>query len=789
MHEETWATDVRRRKEDIPLITGHGHYVDDLKPPAGRPPALYLAFTRSMYGHATIQNIDLTAAQALPDVTAAYTGAELIEHMPAVDVMPVKDLNNSQRRPMAEHKVRYVGDPVACVLADTAYTALDASELVEVDYAPLPAITDTEAALAPDAPLLYEEFASNRAFFVPATYGNIEEAFAKADSTVNLRLINQRLAPSSIEPRGCLFDFDPATGQLSGWVSTQSVYRVRDMMAKMLGFDRNHIRIYNADVGGAFGAKNGSLGEEIIAASLAIKYGRPIKWIEGRSENLQAQSQGRGQIDYVEAAFQHDGRLLGLKVRIFADMGAYLSLFSAFLPVRVVSFLCGPYQVQAIDSEVIGVYTNKASNAPYRGAGRPEGTYIVERVMDRIAYELQLDPVEVRRRNLLAPDAFPYKTITGVTYDSGNYQLALDKALELADYAGWRDKQRERRANHDRNLLGIGIATFTEMSGNSFVTPPGAPREAATVRIQHDGKILVQSGTAHNGQGHFTTFAQIAAHALAVPFDQIQVQMNDSALPSFGLGTIGSRVTQVGGSAVLLASEAVREKALQVAAHVLEASPNDLSMEQGRISVRGVPTRTVGLGELARLVEEQPDLIPHEGPNPYNNAPIEGLAAWRDFDPPGPSYASGTHIAVVEIESDTGEVTILRYVAVDDCGHIINHYLADGQLHGGLAQGISQALYEEVVYDEEGQLLTSTFMDYAMPIAKQIPDFITGFVETPSPTNPLGAKGIGESGCVGAPPTVVNAVLDALAPLGINSIDMPLKPEKVWALIRSASQK
>ncbi len=787
MQNEIPTTDVRRRREDIPLITGRGQYVDDLKPPAGRPPALHLAFTRSMYGHATIQNIDLTAARALAGVTAVYTGVELIDHMPAVDVLPVKDMNNSQRRPMAEHKVRYVGDPVACVLAESAYIAMDASTLVEVDYAPLPAVTDPEAALAPDAPLLYEAFGSNRAFFVPATYGNIEEAFAKADHTVSLRLVNQRLAPSSIEPRGCLFDFDPATGQLSGWVSTQSVYRVRDMLAKMLGIDSKRVRVYNADVGGAFGAKNGSLGEEIIAASLAMKYGRPIKWMEDRSENLQAQIQGRGQIAYVEAAFQHDGQLLGLKVRIVADIGAYLSLFSAFLPVRVVSFLNGPYRVQAIESQVIGVYTNKANTAAYRGAGRPEGTYILERVMNRIAHELQLDPVEVRRRNLLTPDAFPYKTITGVTYDSGNYQFALDKALALADYAGWRDKQRIRREHHDTNLLGIGLATFNELSGNSFATAPGAPREAATVRIQQDGKILVQSGSAHNGQGHFTTFAQIAAQALAVPFDKVDVQMNDSALPAFSQGTIGSRMTQVGGSAVLLASEAVREKALQVAAHVLEASPNDLSMEQGQVSVRGVPTRTIGLGELARLVEEQPDLIPHEGPNPYNNTPIEGLAAWRDFDPPGPSYASGTHVAVVEIESDTGEVTILTYVAVDDCGHIINHYLADGQLHGSLAQGVSQALYEEVVYDEDGQLLTSTFMDYAMPIAGQIPTFITGLVETPSPTNPLGAKGIGESGCVGAPPTIVNAVLDALAPLGVKSIDMPLKPEKVWALIHSAS--
>lgn len=786
---QTIPPDLQRRREDYPLITGHAHYVDDIRLPVDRPPVLHLVFIRSIYGHATIQHIDLARAQAFPGVFAAFTGAELVQNMRELEVIPVKGLQKSPRRPMATSKVRYVGDPVAVVLAEDRYIAQDASELVEVDYEPLPAVTDTEATLADNAPLLYEEFGSNRAFTHTSTHGDITAAFTKADQTVRLRLVNQRLVPSSIEPRGCLFDFDSATGILSAWVSSQSVYRMRDLLIQYLGLDPQHVHVYNADVGGAFGVKNATLGEELIAASLAMKFGRPVKWIEGRSENLQAQAQGRGNISYVEAAFQKDGRLLGLKVRLIAEMGAYLTAVSPMLPVRLTTFLCGPYRVEAVESEVVGVYNNKAPTAPYRGAGRPEAAYIMERVMDRIAHELQLDPVAVRLRNFIAADAFPHKTVTGVVYDSGNYQVALDKALALVGYENWREKQRTRRFQNDKNLLGIGLATFIELSGDTFNPPPGAPKEAATVRIQRDGKVLVQSGTAHNGQGHFTIFAQIAANILQVPASSVEVQMNNSDLPAYSVGTFSSRITQIGASAILLATEAVRDKAFQVAAHLLEAAPSDLVLEQGTIMVRGVPTRSVDFATLARTVEEQPDLVAHDAPNPANNVAIEGLAAWRDFAPTGASYASGTHIAVVEIEGDTGIVEILHYVAVDDCGRVLNHDLTEAQIHGGLAQGIGQALFEEVVYDNEGQLITSTFMDYALPNADQVPMFVTDLVETPSPVNPLGAKGAGEAGCIGAPPAIVNAVLDALSPLGIESIDMPLKPETVWQAIQTAQMK
>ena len=447
--------------------------------------------------------------------------------------------------------------------------------------------------------------------------------------------------------------------------------------------------------------------------------------------------------------------------------------------------VCGPYELQALESQVVGVFTNKAVTAPYRGAGRPEATYIVERTMDRIAHELELDPAEVRRRNFISPQAFPHKTVTGIIYDSGNYQAALERALEVGNYTAWRAKQRQYRETAHSRLLGIGLASFIELSGDPS-TLPNAPHEAATVRIRRDGTILLQCGVAHNGQGHFTAFAQIVSTALNISAASVEVQMNDSDLPVYSVGTYSSRITQVAGSAILLATEAVKEKALRLASDVLEAALADLMLENGQIVVRGTPTRTIALGELARMVEEQPDLIQRDAPNPANGAPIEGLAAWHDFSPVGATYSSGTHMAIVEIDAETGEVEIVTYVAVDDCGRVLNHYLVEAQVHGGLAQGIGQALYEEVVYDQDGQLLTGTFMDYAMPNATMVPAFVTDFIETPSPYNPLGAKGAGESGCIAGPPVIVNAVLDALAPSGIKAIDMPLKPEKIWSLLQAA---
>ena len=777
---------LERRREDVKLITGRGYYVDDLRPPDGRPAALSMAVVRSPYAHAIIKSIQLDAARALPGVVAAFTSEELVSDMAPVNAFTQPDTRKPDRRPMALGRARYVGDSVAVVLAEDPYVAIDARDLVEVDYEPLPAVTDPEKALAPDAPLLYDEFDSNIASRSLLSGGDPQDAFKRADRTIRLRLVNQRLSPSSMEPRVCMFDYDAASGQLTAWLSSQAVYRSREVLAGALGIERDHIRVHNAEVGGGFGAKTNLVGEEIVAAALSVKLGRPVKWVEDRSENLQAQTHARGQINYVEAAFQNDGRLLALKVRTIADLGAFLSGATAMVPNLTQSMLCGPYRVEAVDSEIIGVFTNKIPTTAYRGAGRPEAAYILERVMDQIARELGLDPVEVRRRNFIPPDAFPYTTVTGARYDSGDYEAALDKGLSLLNYAGWRVKQQNRLQTGNHTLLGIGLSTFVEISGDSRPIP-NAPREAATVRIRRDGSILVQSGVSTNGQGHFTAFAQIAANVFQIPASRVEVQMNDSLLPGYSIGTFGSRTTQVAGSTVLLAAEAAREKALKLAAQILEAAPDDLVMEDGKVAVRGVPSRVVDLGELARRVEEQPDLIERDAPNPVNGTPIEGLAAWRDFAPEGAGFSSGAHLAVVEVDTDTGESKILTYVAVDDCGRVLNHYLAEAQVHGALAQGIGQALYEEVVYDDEsGQLLTTTLMDYALPIADQLPAFVTANIETPSPRNPLGAKGVGEAGCIGGPPAIVNAVLDALAPLGIAAIDMPLRPEKVWAQVDAA---
>lgn len=788
MHEPL-APGIERRREDYGSLTGHSHYVDDLRSAPGRPPALHMLVIRSPYAHARITSIQLNEARAQPGVVAAFAGADLVRGMPTLPTIPVPGLRNPARRPLAVERVRYVGDPVAVLLAQSLSAAEDARELVDVDYELLEAVADPERALEADAPLLYDDLGSNIAFTQEVQSGETQATFERAEHIFHLRLVNQRLAPSSLEPRACLFDFDEARGVLSAWVSSQAVYRVREILATFLGLEPACVRVFNAAVGGAFGAKNALLGEEIIAALLAVRYRQPVKWIEQRAENLQAQSQGRGQINYIEAAVQNDGRLLGLRLRCVADLGAFLSYATAMVPSRIPSMLCGPYTVESVESQMVGVFTNKATTAPYRGAGRPEAAYILERVMDLIAHELKLDPVEVRRRNLLSAQAFPHKTVTGIVYDSGNYQAALDQALILADYTGWRSRQSEYRQQTPARYIGIGLASFIELSGDPPMPPTSkAPREAATVRIRRDGSILVQSGVSHNGQGHFTAFAQIAAAILHVPATQVEVQMNDSSLPAYSIGTYGSRITQVAGSAVLLAAEAVKAKALQLASQILEVSPADLLIEHNQVSIRGFPSRAIALGELARRAEEYPGLIETEAPNPVNGVPIEGLAAWRDFSPPGGTYSSGTHLAVVEVDAETGEIQILSYVAVDDCGRVLNHYLADAQLHGALAQGIGQALYEEMLYAEDGQLLSGTLMDYALPNASMLPAFSTEFIESLSPYNPLGAKGVGESGCVGAPPAIVNAVLDALSPLGIKTLDMPLKPEKIWTMMHAAQQ-
>ena len=782
--DEMLLAESERRREDRGLITGRTQFVDDMRPASERPGTLHMLVVRSPYGHARIDGIDAEAARRAPGVVAVVTGRDLVGKLKPLEGMHLPGMQVAPRLPLAVDKARYVGDPVAVVLAENRYLGADARDLVDVEYTPLPAVTDVEAAASAGAPLLYEEFGTNVAFARQTPYGEVAEVFARAQHTLRLRLVNQRVAPSSMEPRACYFDYDPRRGELSAWMSSQAVFRVRDVLSRYLDLPSGRVHVRNAAVGGAFGAKNALLGEELIAAWLALTSGRPVKWIEERSENLQAQAQGRGQLNYVEAAFQDDGRLLGLKIRTLGDIGAFVVGVSAMMPTRTPTLACGPYRVEAIESDVACLYTNKPPCTPYRGAGRPEATYILERVMDGIARELKLDPAEVRRRNLLPPDAFPYQTVTGMPYDSGNYPALLARLLELGEYEQWRQRQREQRARCGTRLPGLGLSTFNEVSGDGRAMSADAQREAAVVRVRPDGTLLVQSGVAHNGQGHFTLFAQITAGVFGLPVERVEVEMNNADLPVYSIGTFGSRVTQVGASVVLLAARAVREKTMQVAARLLEAARADLELTAGQVRVRGVPGRSVALGDLARQVEANPALLAGIEDGPTSTRGIEGLASWRDFAPEGPAFSAGAHLAVVEVDTETGNIDVLRYIAVDDCGRILNRELAEMQLHGALAQGFGQALFEETLYDQQGQALSGSLLDYALPLAKELPGFTSDFIETLSPTNPLGVKGVGESGTIGAPPALVNAVLDALSPLGINSIDMPLTREKVWRLLQ-----
>jgi carbon-monoxide dehydrogenase large subunit len=785
--QETESNDLllaesARRREDRGLILGQTKFVDDLRLPGERPETLHMLVVRSPYGHARIERIDTEAASRAPGVVAVVTGSDLVGKLKPLEGLRLPGMNVAPRLPLAVERVRYVGDPVAVVLAEARYPGVDACDLVDVEYTPLPAVTDVEAALSASAPLLYEESGTNVALSQQTLYGEVADVFAHARHTRCLRLVNQRVAPCSMEPRACYFDYDSRSGEFSAWMSSQAVFRVKDILSRYLDLPAERIHVHNAAVGGAFGAKNALLGEELIAAWLALTCARPVKWIEERSENLQANAQGRGQLNYVEAAFREDGRLLGLKIRTLADIGAFLVGVAAMMPVRTPGLACGPYLVQAIASDVTCLYTNKPPSTPYRGAGRPEATYILERVMDEIAHELGLDPAEVRRRNLIPPTAFPYQTVTGMSYDSGDYPALLSRLLALGEYKQWR--QRQQQARGGSRLLGLGLATFNEVSGDGGQLAAGGPREAAVVRVRSDGTLLVHSGVAHNGQGHFTLFAQIAAGVFGLPVERVEVVMNDADLPVYSIGTFGSRVTQVGASAVLCAARAVRTRTIQVASRLLEVAHADLELVDGRVSVRGAPGRALALGDLARQTEENPALLAGGEEEEAQPQGSEGLACWRDFAARGPAFSAGAHLAVVEVDRETGDVRVLRYIAVDDCGRVLNRAMAEMQLHGALAQGFGQALFEETLYDRQGQVLSASLLDYALPVAANLPDFICDFIETLSPTNPLGVKGIGESGTIGAPPALVNAVLDALAPLGVRDIDMPLTREKVWRLIQ-----
>lgn len=788
-----------KRTEDPRLIKGLAHYVDDIR----LPDTLYVAFVRSVYAHARISSIDAGEALKMPGVVAVYTGKDVatkIGPVPCASALP--DLKVPDYRVLAIDKAWFVGHPIAAVVATDRYIARDAVDHVMVDYDDLPAVVDVEAAAA-GGPVIHESFGDNIAYKLTAGEGDIDAALASADKVIKQRMVHQRLAPIAMEPRGVLARYFPGEGELTVWSSTQIPHLLRTQLALMIGIAENKLRVITPEVGGGFGSKLNVYAEEALIGWIAMQLGKPVKWIEGRRENIQGTIHGRGQIGYIEIGCKNDGTLTGLKYNVFADLGAYHQLLTPAIPTLTGLMLSGSYRIPAIQINVTGCFTNKMSTDAYRGAGRPEATYVVERALDLVALETGIDPAEVRRKNFPGADEFPFHTATGLEYDSGNYAAALDKAQGIIDYAALREDQKKARA--DGRLVGIGVSTYVEICalGPSQAMPAGG-WESATVRIEPTGKVTVLTGASPHGQGQETSFAQIAADELGVDLNDVTVIHGDTGVVQYGIGTFGSRATAVGGTAVLIAIEKLKEKANKIAAHMLQCDTSAVAFESGRYSRQAASAAAAGESEPVVPVGEAPAAaLPEPDTDGRSSVTIQdialaahlakelppdtepGLSATYFFEPKNFTFPFGTHIAVVEVDRETGDVKFLRYVAVDDCGRVINPMLVDGQVHGGIVQSIGQALFEEVVYDEQGQLLTGTLMDYALPKASQVPFMELDRTETPSPVNPLGVKGVGEAGTIGATPAIVGAVVDALAPFGVKHLDMPIKPEAIWRIINS----
>lgn len=720
-----------------------------------------MAVVRSPRAHARVLEIDSAEARRAPGVVAVITAADLSAPVPRVAVPPVFPGLDTVTHPLlADGIVRYVGEPVAAVLAQDRYAAEDAAERVRVRYDPLPAVTDPEAAIAPDAPVLHPGRASNLVFARTLAGGDPDAAFRRAAVAVDVSMEQPRLAAVPMECRGAVAAPDRAADRVEVWISTQTPHAARARIAETLGVPLDRVRVVAPDVGGGFGAKGSLYPEEVLVAYLARRLARPVKWVEDRAENLKAMAHGRGQRARIRAAAAADGTILAVDADVLTDLGAYCFTASAVIPTLTPRVGLGAYRIANARYRVREVVTTKAPTGPYRGAGRPEAAYYIERVMDLVAARLGMDPAELRRRNFIT--TFPYSSATGLVHDSGNYPALLDRALELAGYARWRAEQARRRSRGGRPL-GIGLSTWIEVVGGGELWESGA------VRLDAAGQITVLTGSSPHGQGLETAFSQIAADALGVAPHSISVVHGDTdAIPS-GVGTFASRSLSIGGSAVAAAAHQLRDKIVAVAARLLEAAPADIALANGTAGVRGAPGRAVTLSDVARHTQTAEGLPPERA---------EAMETSVRFAAERPMVPSGAHVAVVEVDPETGAVTVLRYVAVDDCGRVINPLLVEGQIHGSLAQGLAQALHEQVVYAGDGQLLTGTLLDYAVPTAADLPPFVSDSIESPSPLNPLGAKGIGESGTIGAPPAIANAVADALQIRG--DLRLPLTPDRVW---------
>jgi aerobic carbon-monoxide dehydrogenase large subunit len=758
-----------RRREDPALVRGDGHYTADI-PLSG---AASMAFVRSPYAHARVRGIDSSASLAIRGVLTVFTLDDLLPllklPLPVIaeaDGGTFEEVFSTERYPLAGDRVRHVGDPVAVVVADEPYAAADGAASVSVEYEPLTALPTPEAALWNDAPSLHASPRGNRAFVWTLSGGDVDGAFASAFKVVELDASIQRLIPNALEPRAVAARYDRATG-FTLWSTTQIPHLLRDHLAEILGVEKKSIRVIAPEVGGGFGAKCNVYGEEVLALALARHLMRPVRWAATRSEDYFATTHGRDQKGVLRLAADANGKVTAADLSLVMDCGAYHSRATPGIPPLTGLMMTGCYDIANVRARAVGVFTNKVWSEPYRGAGRPEAAYLIERAMDCLALDLGMDPIEVRRRNFISPDRFPYRTATGLTYDSGAYERALDEALKRVDYARYRAEQKKRRAEGG-NLLGIGIACYVEICGFG-------PWELGAVKVASDGKATVLTGTSPHGQGHETSWAQIAADTLQMPIEDIVVLHGDTAVVPRGIGTFGSRSAPVGGAAVHESAVSVREGAKELAAQMLEAAAADVTLEEGRFHVVGVPARSVSWKEVAEFGNSS------RAPEPLRKK----LAAETDFRPKGETYPFGAHVAVVEIDVETGEIRILRFLTVDDCGRVLNPLLVEGQIHGGIAQGIGQALFESALHDEQGNLITGNLMEYAVPRAESLPSFECHRTETPTALNPLGAKGVGEAATIGSTPAVVNAVVDALSHKGVRHIDTPLTPEKIWNALKA----
>ena len=765
-----------KRKEDPRLIQGLAHYVDDIV----LPDLHHAAILRSPYAHAQIRSVDVAKAQSAPGVVLVLTGADLRGSIGAVPcAAQIPDMKAAPRPVLAHDRVRFVGEGVAVVVATDRYAARDAIDLIEVDYEPLTPVIDPEKAIEKGSTVLYDGYKDNVAYRWELEGGDLKAAFKKADKVIKQRLVNQRLIPVAMETRGVVAEYKPGERQLTMWSSTQIPHLLRTQIAAMLDVPEYSVRVITPEVGGGFGSKLNVYAEEALLGYLAMRLGKPVKWIETRRENFQAATHGRDQIDDVEVAFKLDGTILGLRIHMIADLGAYYQLLTPLIPTLTGLMASGCYKIPAIRTEIIGVLTNKMSTDAYRGAGRPEATYLIERVLDLVAAELKKDPADVRRKNFPKLEDFPYATPTGIIYDSANYPRSLDLVLKMSGYKKLRQEQ--AKARKQGRCVGIGLSTYVEICamGPSSAMPAGG-WESATVRIEPSGMVNILTGASPHGQGQETSFAQLGAEILGLEPDDVNVIHGDTSIVPYGIGTFGSRGTAVGGVAAYQSLMKLREKLATLAGFLLDEDPSKLVFADMKIFSKSQPKKSIAFGEVVGAAYSAKTLPPNMEP---------GLDATTFYEPKNFTFPFGAHVCVVEIDTETGDVRLIKYVAVDDCGNVLNPLLVEGQVHGGIVQAFGQAMLEEAVYDGQGQLITGELMDYAIPRASDMPWMETGRTVTPSPVNPLGVKGVGEAGTIGATPALANAVADALAPFGVRHVDMPFKRERIWKLMQKSSRR